>query len=263
MQRTQTLLFSSSVDAGASNVTADGTTFEANFNSPLLIPVSARYCEAALTTASIWNTSPNVSASFGNNKFEVTYLASDYTITIADGLYSLTALNDYINRALQNLGIPYGQFTFAADTASQRTVLTIQNIGSYVDFGAASSVGVIMGWPIVSGIVAATSLGQHFYSPVEAAFNRNNYYLVETDMVQNGLPVNALARGILGAVPINVAPGSQITYDPSTPLWFDASELIGRPRMGLRFRLLNQDLLSAPTAGDTYSFTVQLRWGQA
>jgi hypothetical protein len=81
-------------------------------------------------------------------------------------------------------------------------------------------------------------------------------------MVTAGLPVNSLARGIVGQVPLaGTSPGSLVDYQPNNILWVDASELIGNRRQNVRFELVNEAEQRVPTAGDTYQFVLQLRWG--
>jgi hypothetical protein len=43
-------------------------------------------------------------------------------------------------------------------------------------------------------------------------------------------------------------------------VWFDASELIGRPKINMAFSLLNQNLAATPTGGNTFSFVVLLKY---
>jgi hypothetical protein len=143
--RTQSFYFSSSPAAGAQNISADGSAFEVNFNTALSVPASATVCEMGLITASVWNTSPNISAAFGNNQLRVFVLGIPYTIVFTDGLYSLDNLNAYIDRVLQNSGLPAGLFVFGGDDATQRVVITVNQIGDYIDFTVPNSVGPLLG----------------------------------------------------------------------------------------------------------------------
>ena len=69
IKRGMSMLFSSDVAAGAENVSADGTQFSVTLDSPLSIPKGAMNCSMAVIASTIWNTSPNIAASFGNNLF--------------------------------------------------------------------------------------------------------------------------------------------------------------------------------------------------
>ena len=61
--------FNSNPLSGSTNQSADGSQFSVNMNTPLKILASAISCRMAVLSASIWNTSPNVSPLFKNNLF--------------------------------------------------------------------------------------------------------------------------------------------------------------------------------------------------
>jgi hypothetical protein len=136
--------------------------------------------------------------------------------------------------------------------------MTIATAGDSVNFNAPDSVAPLLGFALSQ--ITAASAGQHIYSGSQAQLNRTNLYLLLSDLVTNGLPVNALARGVVGVIPITAEPGYQDVYQPTNIMWGDATELIGRPRMNIRFSLVNQSLNPTPTAGETYSFTLVIRY---
>ena len=74
IKKTTTLSFSSNSSFGANNVRNSGSTFDVALHNPIKIPANAVDCDMLLTQASIWNTSPNISAAYKNNKF---YLKKD------------------------------------------------------------------------------------------------------------------------------------------------------------------------------------------
>ena len=117
--RTQSFFFSSSSASGAQNASADGSAFEVNFNTPLSVPAGSTVCEAGLVTASVWNTSSNVSTAFGNNQVRVVVGGVPFVIVFTDGLYSLENVNAYLDKALQNYGLPAGLFVISGDDATQ------------------------------------------------------------------------------------------------------------------------------------------------
>lgn len=257
---TNSYFFSSSTKSGAQNVSLDGSSFEVNFNSPLSIPAEAKLCEVAVASAAIWNVSPNISALFGNNQITITHWGYADTLVITDGLYSIDSLNEFINRGLSNppFNIAPGSFVISGDQSTQRSVVTILTPGDNIDFGGLNSVGSILGFDPI--IVTATAANEHFYSNREASFNRNNLYCITSDLVTSGLPVNGLMRSVIGIVLITADPGFQDSYNPNQLQWSNANNLIGLPRMNVRFSLLNQNLEAVPTAGETYSFVLIIRY---
>ena len=52
----------------------------------------------------------------------------------------------------------------------------------------------------------------------------------------------------------------QINFQPSQVQFFDASELIGRPKQFVRLSLVDQDLRPTPTAGDYWTVTLLIKY---
>ena len=53
---------SSDPESGATNVAVDGSSFQVNFNSPIMIPPNAVSAELSVIQANVWNDSANISA---------------------------------------------------------------------------------------------------------------------------------------------------------------------------------------------------------
>lgn len=259
---TQTIpfIFNSDPDAGAENVSADGSSFQVSLHDPIAIPRGAVDCKAGVVQAAIWNTSPNIAASYGNNIFTFTTTAAPagtYTFTIPDGLYSVEGLNSYLSGQFLNLLLPSNLITVSGDNATQKSIVTLLTSGDSIDFTVANSVRTVLGFN--SAVITAPSANYSFYSDVVAAFNRINSFILASNLVSQGIPVNNQSRGIIGSVPINVAPGSQIAYSPQNIVWFSGRELIGGNKINMSFSLLDQELRAAP-AVDSYSFTLLIEF---
>ena len=98
IQKHESRAFSSAASNGATSISADLSSFEVTLQTPLSIPAGALDAELACYSASVWNTSPNISPAFGNNVWRYTTSttpAGTYTVSVPEGLYSLTALNTY------------------------------------------------------------------------------------------------------------------------------------------------------------------------
>jgi hypothetical protein len=252
---------SSDPDTGAVNVSPNGSSFRVNLNTPIMIPKNALSCELSTIQANVWNDSNNISAEFGNNVFNFTTNHSGmpvvYNFILPDGLYSLSGLNAYLSTQFVNNGLPSNLITLSGDESSQKTILTFLVANDQVDFTVANSVRGVLGFDARLAPLAPQAAGYNEFSDNAAQFNRTNSYLIECDLVQTGIPVNNFNAGIVASVPINVAPGSQITYEPRTPLVIDASSLIGNTQQVLNIRLLNQSL-EAATTNEIFSFVLRV-----
>ena len=127
-----------------------------------------------------------------------------------------------------------------------------------VDFTVANSLRSVLGFN--AAVYTATSAGYNLYSPNTATFNSDNSYIIQSNLLSAGIPINNQQIGILVNVPINSSPGSQIIYQPANIVWVNAPELIGNPRQYLTFTLQNQNLAPVNTLGETYQFTLCIRY---
>ena len=261
IKRQASYFFSSDEKNGASNVQDNGSTFSVILNNPIQIPAGAVNCEIGVADAQIWYVNPNISADLKNNKFKFTTTvapAGTYTITFNDGLYSLQELNATLSNALVNLGLPANLFLLSGDDATQSTIITILTSGDSVDFTVANSLKDVLGFN--NAVYPAPSANFNQYSPNPAAFNDDNSYLIASNIVSTGIPLNNKSFGILVNVPINDAPGKQILYEPKHITWSDANQLIGNGRQSLDFFLTNQSQAKVNTLGEKWQFTLVLRW---
>ncbi len=259
--RVISLFFSSDTNVGAQNVSTDGSTFYVFLNNPIGIPKSAVSCDIRILQANIPYVNPNVSVDLANNTFRFTTAvapAGTYTIVFNTGLYSIEGLNSALSVALVNLMLPSNLFTFSGDNATQRAILSILTSGDSVDFTVANSIRTVLGFN--SGIIVAPTANYNAYGDTSAQFNIDTSYLIISDIVSAGIPVNNQQLGIIASIPITVTPGSQIIYQPFNPIYLDASELIAKQKSNIRFRLANQLLTSVDTLGDKWSFLMEIRY---
>jgi hypothetical protein len=254
-------IFNSDPSTGSQNLSADGSSFEVSLNNPISIPRGAVDCVAGVVQSAIWSTSPNISPTFNNNVFKFTTTqapAGTYTLNIPQGLYSIDGLNTYLSAQYANIGLPTNLILITGDQSTQSSILTFEFKGDSVDFTVPNSVRTVLGFN--SEVLTAPSANYSFYSESPAAFNRVNSFVIASNIVSQGIPVNNQSEGIIALVPITVPPGSQINFQPYNVSWFECRELIGQSKTNMTFRLLNQSLLPTPTSGDYWSFTLVLQF---
>lgn len=262
----QSYIFSSAELNGARNKSDDGSTFDVQLSNPITIPKEAVNCTIEVTQANIWYTTPNISARENNNQF-IYYTTDEYaqkvysTLTIPDGLYSVSALNAQISLLLVNdtPSQPADLITITADDATQRVVIIFGAVGVGIDFVPNNTPRDILGFDAQltppSTIVGGSITGDNV-----ANFNTLNSYLIHSDLVSQGIPVNANGASILAQVPISAKPGSQIIYQPRNPSRTDLTELIGLPRTSFRVWLTNQVGDYLDTNSEDYSIVVVIRF---
>ena len=231
LKRSVNFIFNSDPTSGSQNLSADGSSFQVSLNTPISIPKGAVDAQAGVLQAAVWNTAANISADFESNQFPFTTSvapAGTFPFTIPDGLYSLSGLNSYFSSQFGNLGLPSNLISLSGDSATQKSILTFLTNGDDADFTIANSVREVLGFN--SAVITAPSAGYSFFSDNVAQFNRVNSYIIASNLVSQGIPVSSQSRGIIATIPISAVPGSQVNYAPQNVLWFDATELIGRPK---------------------------------
>ena len=129
--------------------------------------------------------------------------------------------------------------------------------GNSIDFTVANSIREVLGFNSV--VITAPSANFSFFSDSFASFNRVNSFIIQSNLVSEGIPVNNQSRGIIGSVPIDKPPGSQITYSPQNVIWFNARDLIGKRKINMTFSLLDQNLRPVATP-DYWSLTLKIEW---
>ena len=250
------IIFSSDPLTGAQNISEDNSSFSVTLNSPLKIPSSAVDCSLAVINASVWNDAANISPFYDNNVFSITSGGINHLIAFDEGLYSLDNLQSALSQKLVNLGLASNLVVLSADNATSKVVITLLTIGTIVRFDNVASIGSILGFTTSH---TSTVANQSFYGDVSAEFNRVNSFLITSDIISNGIPINSSARGIISTIPINAAAGHQCNYDPTNAIWADASELVGFSKQNLNFQLRDQSLRLVST-NEIYSFTVNIRY---
>lgn len=259
----QSYIFSSDPVVGAANISGDASEFDVILDNPIHIGNDSVNCTVEVTQANVWNTSPNISVLKDNNTIPFTDGITPGTITIPDGLYSVTDLNNTISRELATLGYADDLFSIQGDNATQKVIITFPYAGTQLDFTGASTVREILGFnarlvPLAPSTAGETDTGDNI-----AAFNQINSYLIHCNVLaQDGIPVNAIGSGIIADVPITVGSGSLIVYSPFNPTQTQADHLIGFPVSSFRIRLTNENNESVEVL-DPYSFILVIRYYKA
>lgn len=268
VQNQESYLFSSSASNGAINKSADNSSFYVDMQSyPISVPEGAVSTSISLDYASIWNDTYNVNLN-DNDQIDLTIVGSTLPqpMTIPPGSYSVEDLSREINRQIINAD----PTTFTADVISLepdfptgKVIIKCKNTAlNTVDFGVntrTEAFGVFIGFP-GGPAFAFTDVGQYYTGSNTANINVLDYYLVHTDLVQNGIPINGFYSNIVSKVPITKAPGELIVYEPTNPTKIDAENLqetIGRRTA--RFWITNQNNQSI-TMPSEYSFSLRIEY---
>ena len=259
-EKTASYVFSSNPALGAINISPDGSEFTVAMDNPIDVPHGVVDCTIDVLAASIWNVSPNISASFGNNMFYFSQAGTPYVVTIADGLYSLPQLNNYLSRFFVNNGLQKNQIVFSGDDSTQKSIITFNFVGTQIDFTQPNTIRSILGFnsQLLPAGGPSTIQGENYVSDTIATFNRINFFYVKSNLVNSGLPLNGTPGNIIAQIPITATPGSQINYSPQNVISINARTLSGNSFQSIRMSLLDDQLRPVNTLGEFWSITLHV-----
>ena len=262
------LLATSDPEAGAINVSTDGSSFEIQLEDAIKIPDAAINVTISVEEATVWWSIPNVVTGV-NDRFYCTVpralddLLTAYIITIPSGLYDLTGLNNTLSRGLENAGAKMdgasASITFSPDNATQKVEMRLAFLGSIVSFVQADTFRDLLGFdPQVIGPTVVEPVT--FLAENTAGFNTVNYFLIHSDLVSKGIRFNNKYNQSIAQVLIDVAPGSQIVSKPFNPARTNASQLIGDQRKNLKFWLSDDNNRAVDTKGEFWTARVVIKF---
>jgi hypothetical protein len=260
------LLASSDPEAGAINRSADGSQFEIQLEDALRIPQKAVNITLDVEEATVWWSVPNIITG-ENDKMYITApdtldVLTPYTITIPQGLYDLTALNQAILRELENAGAkinPTPVIGLSPDDATQKVELRFNYVGIQVDFTQPDTPRVILGFnsQVIGPNVVAP---QTYLADNTAAFNQVNYFLIHSDLTNKGIRFNNSYSQTVSQVLIDVPPGSQIVSKPFNPAKINSPELKGASRTNIRFWLTDDRNRPVNTNNEFFTCRVAIKF---
>jgi hypothetical protein len=254
---------------GAKNVSSDGSTFTVQYDSPFGVPSDAKNVYVSVEESEIWWNIFNVVAGV-NDQFKIVSDGSgsapspntyNNTVTITPGLYDPKGINKAIQQALSNDGADPKLIDIVGDNNTQRVQISALYTGISIDFTIANSFRVLLGYD--SQVLGPSTIQPTYWlGDSLAAFNTVKYFLIHSDIVDQGIPSNGIYNSIIAQVLIDVRPGSQITYKPFHPSKSSANILKGTKNTSYRFWLTDQSNNLINTNDETWSCRLLLEWDE-
>jgi hypothetical protein len=263
--------FSSAESLGSTKTNYLGNRFSVQLNTPITIPRLSVYASLEVVSAKVWNTSPNISDSIGNNHFYFTYGGNSYDAILPDGLYGIDEMNMFMEIYFSsNSVLPNDLFVFEENGATQKLIVKFNYVDVTMDFTQPNACIDITGFYTThdelsdvfssTSIVASTIAGESFIAPNEARFNRVVNYYITSNMLSDGIPINNRSNGTICEIPITVRAGSLINFVPTNPLRVDCSDLIGQSKQLIAFGLVDQLGREVSTSGEEWSLAIVIRY---
>ncbi len=268
------LIVSSDPDAGAINVSSDGSQFEIQLDGEgIKIPKDAINVNVSVEESTVWWVIPNIIT--GENDTFYIYGDNDatpavpqlFTVVIPQGLYDLAGLNQAVQAGLESQGArtigaggePLSLISLTADDATQKVRIRFNYTNVYIDFQPNNTPRQILGFDALQyGPFIAAPLS--LLAPNTAQFNQVNYFLIHSDLVNKGIRFNNRYNQTVAQVLIDVAPGSQIVSTPFNPAKCNAQELAGSKRTNLRFWLTDDKQRNVNTNSEYFTARIVIHY---
>ena len=239
----QVFMFSSAVENGAINKSADGSYYSIQFTNPLFLPEEAINPQIAVIGANIWNNSPNISVVLNNNKFTIQDVNGVHTVTVPDGNYDIDSLDQTLEilfssqeNALGNrLYYPYNQyFRILGNNATQKINIEVfyaQNADQQILWDQSTSrniLGFESNSPTTPSIPQQASNPSWMIAPNIAKFNAYNSFVIHSDLVLTGIQLNNNFYNIISIIPITATTGTLNIFEAHDPYPFSViNNLVG------------------------------------
>ena len=267
-------IVSSDPNQGASNVSKNGSRFTVKLEEAIEIPRLALNVTLSVEEATVWWSVPNIIFN-ENDKLYVTgptqanpAINQTAVLIIPQGLYDAPGLNESIQNLLENAGfqttsgipeISKPIFTISTDDATSKIVIRFEYPTVEIDFSQNQTPREILGYE--SEVYGPYILApQNVPAPSVAGFNTVNYFLIHSDLVQQGIRFNNNYNQTIAQVLIDVAPGSQIVSKPFNPAKSNCSRLAGSRIDRFNIWLTDDSQREVNTNSEYFTARIVIRW---
>ena len=266
VQKSLTLVLDSDTRNGAFNKSPDGSRFSVELKNNLEIPANAENVSVKVHRVYIWNTFDNITST--NNQITVTGqdtlgVVQTKTITIDDGLYTPSQLNDELLEKLKDAGFkqtPDPVISLYPDIPKGKIVMKLNYNDSAFTFVGLAPFNDIIGFENRAYNVPTD--GTKILGTNNASFNTNDYILVKSNICGGeGVLLNDVYSDIIAVVPISSTPYSQIQATIDNPIEIDANLFKGPISTRLiTTQITNQNGVALNTQNENYQISLQISW---
>lgn len=265
---------SSDPKLGALNKSADGSSFSLRLDeNGLGIPKRAQSVTLEVLGAECWYNTSNITTK--NNQIGITSGGITRIVSIEPGLYSIDTLQTGFERAIKatldtafinslfylvnNVSTCY--IEFVGNQALNKVEINITTVSNTIqlDFTVDNSMASLIGFDYIFYQITPNTITT-LIGPNTPVFNSFNYYLIQSNMVSNGIRINSTYQNIIAKIKVTCSPNQQNIYDPVNPVVNLTPELAGDVRKQFTFTLLDSNLNYVDTKNELWSATIRLTY---
>ena len=271
------LIISSDPKNGAINRSVDGSRFTIQFNDPFYLPNNSYGTRLAVISSNIWNVSPNVSTALGNNILEIKDSNGIHRITIDQGLYDLESLFQQITHQFDNIPLTRPVFPFETMCNFQGNDSTGRIYIEFTDLATIANLEFIWSNSTITSLLGFTptsptkptspSTPDRSFTIVSEnfpKFNQYNSFVLHSDIVSEGIPINNNRDNIIAQIPIKAKVAELDNYfRAQEPYLFSTCDnLIGQQNQiySMTFWITSETGVPLDQAGEYFDFVLLLSW---
>jgi hypothetical protein len=261
------LFVSSAIAAGAKNKSADGSSFDIQFDTPLQMPSSTPTIRCLQAT--LFYSFPNITSA--NNGLRISWTTGtglnvtsfSYQITFARGLYSVDDLNHVIRRELLSQDLAPDTMVLVADNATQTVGVQIRcpdTIGSFTaEFThALSTINQLLKFTKDKSTTLA--LGERvLMADAEAEFAPCSSVLLHCSLASGSFINGAGAQDVIASIALDASPGNQIMFQPQVAPRIAAPALKSSTAT-CRINITDQDGTPLDTMSEDFQATLLIEY---
>lgn len=232
---------------------SNGSQVTLSLNPPIMLDPNKKYYASAVEVDIVYCFA-NIFTGV-NDKFKYSEGGVNYTHTFSQGIYSISALQEEINRCTQSDVQNDYLFVLEPDTSTSHIYIHFMSKTSTIDCRGSDNLMKILGYPEDSnttGILGPVININDFYEGDNCKLNNIQNVLILASFV-NGAYQNSQARNVLASVTPDVAPYSTILYRPQYPVFVPVTQNILDQ---ISFQIVDQDNnsinMGKHTGDDTY-----------
>ena len=218
--------------------TKNGTQITLSLNPPIMLDPEKRYYASCLECDIVYCFA-NIFTGV-NDKFKYAEVnngvLTNFTHTFSQGIYTIQAIQEEINRTTQSDVQNNFLFILEPDTSTSHIFIHFMSNTATIDCSGNDNVLQILGYP-TTGTLGPVLHVNDFYEADNCALNNIQNVLVLASFV-NGSYQNGQSKNVLASVTPDVAPYSVITYRPQRSIFVPITQNILDT---ITFQLVDQD----------------------
>lgn len=269
------------INSKAGDTSSDGSNCNISFQPPLRL---GDECSVELLSANIWYSMPNISVgTVLDYEYTKVQMAEGVLVTTSGiqgsidfpvGLYGLSSLNVVIARHLGNHA-ELGRYdiSFSGDESTGRVAIHLRlnthgaglsegefNISKLTVMQTSSLLRSYLGYTVEQDLSIEGVPDFEYIGDRAASLNTLKSILVDCQQC-TGSVLNGRSTGVLANIPLNVAPGSQVQYQPRHSAKVSSNQLSNSEVNELRISLHDQDMRPLNMGGETWEVALRITSG--